>query len=450
MLKTNKILIFLFIFSLVHAQDIKLEETWDGYEGEFITQLDIQTEGALKVENYSGDVYVEGTDDTEFYCTEIFTIKSRSRSRARSIFKKNRVRIEEKDDRIIIEGSNPGRIYYSRLEIRIPQKYFANVISEGGDITAVNLTGSFTGTSQGGDLDCSEIRGELSLQTLGGDISVDNANGNITVKTSGGDVDLEAIESEVKIRTAGGDIDLYRFKGQGSIKTSGGDINLQALEGEELSVMTSGGNISINNSNINLNARTFGGDIRLSKASKNYDLDTKGGDIFVEEVEGDLKTKTSGGDVEVGHLTGTLFVKSSGGDVIIQTVRNDVEVINSGGDITIEQANGNVDIKGAGGDIYIRKLNNKDPEQNNVAISSSGGKINCHIDKSISAILKAQIQMKHYQDYDLISDFDLEIKSEKVRNKYVIRGNAYINGGKSLIDLRNDEGDIKIKAINNK
>lgn len=174
---------------------------------------------------------------------------------------------------------------------------------------------------------------------------------NVSVKTSGGDVSLNYVSGEIYLNTSGGDLTIKSVNGKVTGRTSGGDIILKSINGLA-NVKTSGGDIEISDCDGKLEATTSGGDIEAEYCKGELFVHTSGGNIKLRGIQGPIiHGRTSGGDIEVEEIEGSLNVATSGGDIEIQDVNGNVEAETSGGDIEIYNIDGSADVSTSAGDI---------------------------------------------------------------------------------------------------
>jgi len=185
------------------------------------------------------------------------------------------------------------------------------------------------------------------------------ASYNVTLKTSGGDVTVGDLTGKVHARTSGGSITLGRITGDIDAGTSGGDMRLaEGLATVKLS--------------------TSGGNIRVGRAVGPADLDTSGGDIEIKSVENTLHAATSGGDVSAGiagTLKGDCRLGTSGGRVHVTVgkgVAFDLDASTSGGDVEATGLTITIEKGGAGRSRLAGKVNGGGPL---LRLRSSGGDI---------------------------------------------------------------------------
>jgi len=449
LIKYINIFLLLAVSSLIGRETaFELKKTGRGFEGTAETRIKADLKGSLEIKEISGDIFIEGTDDNHFVCKEMFKVKSHNKSTAMKMYQAHKAGVQPKNNHILIKGGKTDSEYSSNFEISVPRTYSINTISNGGDITIIRVESDISIKTSGGDLEGSGLKGNIVFSTSGGDVSIENSQGDMKAITSGGNIELEKLISKIHARSSGGNILIHDIKGDGSAKTSGGSIDLDLIEGDSFNVVTSGGNITAENSNINLIAKTFGGNIRISKATKNLDIKTLGGNINLDGLDGNLRAKSSGGNINVGNVTGSAYINTSGGDITIKSVNENGEFESSGGSITIQEAYSDITAHTSGGNIWVQKFNNENNDKNNVDLFSSGGDLTCFLSNGISARIKAKIKMKKDR-YNIQSEFNMQKTKEYKKGKYFLEGESIINQGEALVNLETKEGDITIKEINN-
>lgn len=187
---------------------------------------------------------------------------------------------------------------------------------------------------------------------------------NVTLRTSGGDVTVGDLQGEARARTSGGDISLGRIAGVVDASTSGGDVTLQ--EGAKSAKLS-----------------TSGGDIRIAKVVGDTEARTSGGDIEVGEVGGRLDAHTSGGNVKArlnGPLAGDCSLGTSGGNVSVSLVRGasfDLDASTSGGGVEANGLTIAIEKGGVGKSRLAGKVNGGGPE---LKLRTSGGNIRVKAD----------------------------------------------------------------------
>jgi len=236
---------------------------------------------------------------------------------------------------------------------------------------------------------------------------------NISVQTSGGDVSVEAVKGACKIKTSGGDIELSQIEGSLQAKTAGGDIKIREIRGRA-EVETSGGDITASGIQSFFRGETAGGDIRLEDCFDSVYVSTSGGDIEIFGTKKGVYARTAGGDIKIVNTRGAVEARTSGGDVNIRRVGGNVEAKTAGGDIEVEEVEGGTAVKTSGGGIEVTQAKGW------VEAHTAGGDIRVEMTPT-------DYQRDHHADLktaggdvtliippDLPATLDLEIKLQNV------------------------------------
>jgi Toastrack DUF4097 len=216
-----------------------------------------------------------------------------------------------------------------RYTIRVPKRFETDLHTEGGDVSAGEISGNVTVKTSGGKLAFKHLEGTLTGNTSGGSIAVEDCRGPIEIETSGADITVAEATGTLDAKTSGGRIDVRNFSGDTEIRTSGGNLSLQRITGKIIG-KTSGGSIraSIPDAVVgDVRLQTSAGNIDVSlPATATVDIDarTSGGEIFSR-----LPLETS--DVDREHLRGKL--NGGGKSVKLET---------SVGNITIEPSSSEI------------------------------------------------------------------------------------------------------------
>jgi Toastrack DUF4097 len=216
-----------------------------------------------------------------------------------------------------------------RYTIHIPKRFEADLRTEGGDVTAGEITGNVTAKTSGGKLAFKHLEGTLTADTSGGSIEVEDCRGPIEIETSGGDITVADGTGILEAKTSGGRVDIRNSSGDAEVGTSGGSLSLQRITGKIIG-KTSGGSIRAlihDDVPADVSLETSAGNIDVSlPATARVDIDasTSGGQIFSR-----LPLET--GDVDREHLRGKL--NGGGKSVRLKT---------SVGNITIEPSSSEI------------------------------------------------------------------------------------------------------------
>ena len=420
-------LVLLLVTAAVGGQTIRKSGRYTIVEVE--KSLSVEPNGSLRLSG-PADVTVTGWSESQISIHEVIRLKRASRRKAEEVAREAEADYEKRGNEVVISTDHlPRRDASARFEIRVPHQFNLDIDTQGGDISAEALQGNQQLRTSGGDVHVREIEGTLEANTSGGDIQAEDIQGRGRLKTAGGDISVERASARLTVRTSGGDIKLRRVKGPVSAFTSGGDIRVLGSS-DDLRLKTSGGDVRVEDATGQVDAFTSGGDIQLLRCNGKVRAETSGGDIQLRRV-GKARVSTSGGDVEAEMVTGGIRTSTSGGDVRLTEIQGFIEAQTSGGDVVAELAS-------------------KDCQtDHHVQIRSSGGDIRLSIPKDLPATIRATIETRSgsIEDFELRTDFKLEVTKRKRGGRGEIRAEGDINGGGDLIELHTVEGDITIRAL---
>ncbi|MBU1096796.1 MAG: hypothetical protein KKB34_09975 [Bacteroidetes bacterium] len=334
------------------------------------------------------DLKIGSDIQVESWNKEIVSINARIGGRSAKDIK---VEFNETSDGIEVEASyegNNNRNSDGMFTIKVPSKFNVNFSTMGGDVSLTGIDGLLSGKTMGGELILRNLNGELELTTMGGDIELSESDVDGFVKTMGGDISFDNVTGNIDAKSMGGDIKQKNVK-----RRSGETI------GNETNVETMGGEIIVDEAAYGAKVKTMGGNITINKASLFVDATTMGGDILIKSADGWIKATTMGGDVEVN-------VKKSS-----TTGKGDIDISSMGGDVTL----------------YLPA------------------------DFSMKLDLEIKYDQKHDNEVNINSDFKFnEERKGEWQNKNgndikYIYGTGSLNGGKHLVKIKTNNGNIYLK-----
>lgn len=169
------------------------------------------------------------------------------------------------------------------FKIIVPEKTTTDLVTSGGSIRLVNLSGMQSFSTSGGSLHLDDLAGNVKGRTSGGSIHLAKCREQIDLSTSGGSIHAEECKGDIKLVTSGGSIELNQVDGVLRASTSGGSIRGGGIRGE-LTASTSGGSIRLNDVAASLRASTSAGSIHADIVSVGQflDLSTSAGGIHVQ------------------------------------------------------------------------------------------------------------------------------------------------------------------------
>lgn len=280
----------------------------------------------------------------------------------------------------------------------------------------------------------------IKTMITGGDIKLRNTLGVAHVITSGGDISLDEISGKIEAKTSGGDIEVRQSEGNVNLFTSGGDVSIIYTDGQ-ISGKTSGGDIIARHLIGNVDVSTSGGDIEFSYIhGQIIEGTTSGGDIDAQDIQGDIHLQTSGGDISVEDVNGYFYGKTSAGDIELESINGPVEIFTSAGSIQGNNLSGSIQAKTSAGDIEIYKIWNHNFGRHDIDLITSQGNIDLSIPKDFPVTLNARI-IGRKSGYEIESEYPISITSDLNE----IYGH-FVNGDSTYpIELQTTQGDINIE-----
>jgi hypothetical protein len=160
----------------------------------------------------------------------------------------------------------------------IPSAAAATIATDGGSLTASDLTGGISLSTEGGNLSATNIAGRASLQSGGGGLTAAQLTGDVDLATSGGNITATSIASaRVTADSGGGDIEIVftRVPQDVQVSAEGGDVTIVVPSGPtayDVTTSTGGGNVSdaipqATSSSHVINVSSGGGDITIEQAT---------------------------------------------------------------------------------------------------------------------------------------------------------------------------------------
>jgi hypothetical protein len=301
-------------------------------------QLDVTPGGKLVVDVDFGTINVATGADDKIVIDAYRKIDFRDEAKEKEYFAAAPVSISQDGNVVTVRArraKSEGSWCFGHSEmdgrytIRVPKRFESDLRTQGGDVSASEITGNLIAKTSGGKLAFRHLEGTLTANTSGGSIDLEDCRGPIKIETSGGDITVADGTGALDAKTSGGRIDVRNFSGDTEVRTSGGNLTLQRITGKIIG-KTSGGSIraSIPDAVVgDVRLETSAGNIDVSlpaTATVDIDASTSVGEIFSR-----LPFETS--DAEREHLRGKL--NGGGKSVKLQT---------SAGNITIEPSSSEI------------------------------------------------------------------------------------------------------------
>ncbi len=317
--------------------------------------------GSLRVSLDRGDIKLRAGTDDKLHVAVRKRVLAGSASDADRINTSMQPVVTVNGNEVAITIANYSRGSSMDLEIQVPRKALAELMTLRGDVTVEGREGNVKAHTSRGDVTVEEVTGNAAIHLRRGSVRAEKVTG---------DVDIEGRVDDSRLSEIGGSVNLHGdFFGTMSVakvakavrfKSSRTDLELTGLDGDM--TMEIG----------DLRARGVSGAFRIVTRSKDIHLEDLRGEVKVDNNHGDVdltSSKPPGGGVEItndhGHIRVELPAKA-GFQMNARTERGDID--SDFGELKIESgdresnATGSVGTGGPAvrltnshGDISIRK-----------------------------------------------------------------------------------------------
>ncbi len=196
-----------------------------------------------------------------------------------------------------------NRVLYT---IAVPRDYPIDIHTAGGSLDVRHLTASVHGETSGGSVTLRDLHGPIDAHTSGGHIDAAELQGPVELRSSGGRIEVTDATGDLDLRTSGGGIQLEHIDGKVQARTSGGSVEAQILSNRSVSLVTSGGSITLllpANVRGSIDAHTSGG--RVAATIPLTSTATASGTELRGTLNGGgepIFLRTSGGSIDIGPL----------------------------------------------------------------------------------------------------------------------------------------------------
>jgi DUF4097 and DUF4098 domain-containing protein YvlB len=315
---------------------------------------------------------------------------------------KHDIEVLQQRDGLLITSAMTPRQGTSRdlsFQIRLPDRYNVRFESTGGGLKIVDVEGDFTGSTMGGGLTLKGVDGTVKLKTMGGHIEVTSAVLDGSITTMGGTVFLKDVVGDLEAGSMGGNVRYENVRGRdGKLRAPGGTPEGD-IEQKTVTISTMGGNIVVD------------------EAPVGALVNTMGGDISVEQASGFVKAQTMGGNINIHVKDGWVDARTMAGEVAVEI------------DEGLGDGEEGVNLTSCCGDIEL-------------VVPS---------DLSMDLDLTIAYTRNSSQDFEIISDFDVEIEQSKHWDysngspRKRIYGTGKVAGGKYPVVIETTNGNIVLK-----
>jgi DUF4097 and DUF4098 domain-containing protein YvlB len=263
----------------------------------------------VKVKSSSGAIHMKGAQQNNVTYTIREHVRAISEIAARRELGRMKFTTYSSGDMVVLqadcEGSNRGSIDF---DVQVPQPTsLVRLETEGGAVTAANLSGKVEAKTGGGAIQLDQISGIISASSGGGNIEIGKVGSDVQVSTGGGSIRLNSAGGRVNANSGGGNLNIGWAKVM-TLKTAGGAIHVVKCDGE-------------------VKAESGGGNIDLNDIAGAAVIDTAGGSIHIGPVQGGVHAETSGGAIMAKLASGGAAftdsrLETAVGDIVVYVPEN--------------------------------------------------------------------------------------------------------------------------------
>jgi hypothetical protein len=257
----------------------------------------------VRVKSSSGSIRIQGAQQNNITYTIREHVRASSEEGARRELARMKFTTYSSGETVVLradcEGSNRGSIDF---DIQAPaQTAQVKLETDGGVVTATNLSG------------------RVEASTGGGAIQLDQITGVVVASSGGGNIEIGKVGSDVQVSTGGGNIHLVSAAGHVNANSGGGNLNIGWAK--VMTLRTGGGAISVNKCDGQVKAETGGGNIDIKDIAGSAQIETGGGSIHFGPIKGGVRAETGAGAIIARLAPGGQFTDSrletSVGDIVV-------------------------------------------------------------------------------------------------------------------------------------
>jgi DUF4097 and DUF4098 domain-containing protein YvlB len=271
-----------------------------GEEHDNDVQMDqaIAANGTVNVQNPRGDVTVTTSSDGQMHVRAHQVVHTNSDSNAQRDFEQLKPKIESSSSGAVITVANINGARVD-LALQVPEKTFATISTNHGDVTVEGLKNNVDVTSNHGDVKLDSIGGDVHAHMNHGDVSAHAIEGHAFVDGHSDDVTFSEVKGQVVLD---GD-----FFGDTHLEQVGSTVHFHTSR-TDLDIPKLGGDLTMDSDDLTANQIT--GPVRIVTRSKNIDLTQVAGDIHIENSDGDVNVVAAVplGNVDITNRSGSLVL----------------------------------------------------------------------------------------------------------------------------------------------
>ena len=311
------LLIFLILFGMMATQATRVNwpvlgdeiDLGDDFPFAFGTRYtfnqqidqDFPAGGSLRVSLDRGDIKLRAGTDDKLHVTVRKSVLASSASDAERTNTSMTPVINVSGNEVVISIANYSRGSAMDLEIQVPRKAVADLMTLRGDVEVQGREGNVKAHTSRGDVNVEDVTGNADIHLR---------RGSMRARKVTGDVDVEGRVNDSNVSEIGGAVNLHgEFFGTMSVgkvaktvrfKSSRTDLEIGGLDGDMVMEI---------------------GDMRARGVSGNFRIVTRAKDIHLEDVHGEIKVDNNHGDVELSGgkpPTGAVDITNDHGQIRVE------------------------------------------------------------------------------------------------------------------------------------
>ncbi|MCJ7681764.1 MAG: DUF4097 domain-containing protein [Candidatus Aminicenantes bacterium] len=327
-----------------HVQTGRIGWDWDSedvffFGGEEYTRteirnLDTPDISRFEIDNKSGSIEIQGSDDTKVHITLEKKIWSRNEKRADEIEKNTRLIVREEDGTLFIGTSGDegrGRRLRTHFRIQVPHT---------GRIGIKNANGPVKLT-RAGSAHIQNRNGSVTAIGIAGELTIDSSYADVDVQDVGSRCQIDAHNCGVTVKSIQGPLQIHHRYGKIRIEDAADDVRIEGAHSEIFGRRIRG---RIEAESSYRSIRLFDvADIGLTGSNCPIEVDEATGDCSIHDNYADINLSRIQGSVTIeGKNTGVLGREITAGTITISSTYRKTELIRFSGLTDIHLENGEI------------------------------------------------------------------------------------------------------------
>jgi len=294
-------------------------ETWSFGVGDKYTftnkqDQDFPAGGSLRVINERGDVKLTVSGDSRVHVLTDTITRATSADEAGRMNQARLPKITTEGNILVIDSTGTGGVNnanraFVNMEIQVPRKAMADILTLRGDVTIIGRDGDVKAESKRGDVEIQDVNGRVEAhlrRAMGstGDVTVSKVTGDVSVEGKVSDCTVSDVGGEVTLRgDYYGSIQVSRVPKPVRFQSSRTDLEIARLDGNL--VMESG----------ELRVSSLAGPVTLRSRSKEVRFESFSGDLTLDTTNGEVEVRVSKlpvGNIDITNRNGPIRLSLPG------------------------------------------------------------------------------------------------------------------------------------------